>query len=46
MVMGRSMRNWGGVTVDQKCYINQRGVKDIRKVCQLMDGEVMVMREV
>ena len=33
---GASKGDWGGVTVDQKCDINQRGVKDIIKVCQLM----------
>ena len=35
MVMGRSKGDWGGVTVDQKCDINQRGVKDIKKIYQL-----------
>ena len=37
--MGRSKGDWGGVdlTVDQKNDINHRGVKDIRKVCQLME---------
>ena len=33
-----SKGDWGGVTVDQKCDINQRGVKDIIKVCQLMES--------
>ena len=39
---GGSKGDWGGVTVDQKCDINQRGLKDIGKVCHLME----VMREV
>ena len=37
MVLGRGKGDWGGVAVDQKCDIDQRDVKGIRKVCQLME---------
>ena len=37
MIMLRSKGGWGGVAVNQKCDINQIGVKAIRKVCQLME---------
>ena len=37
MVMGRRKGDWGGVAVDQKCNIDQKGVKGIKKVCQLME---------
>ena len=37
MVLGRSKGDLGGVAVDQKCDIGQRGVTCIRKVCQSME---------
>ena len=34
---GGKKRGWGDVTVDIQCDSDQRGVKGIRNMCQLME---------
>ena len=37
MVMRRSKGVWEGVITFRRCDSSQGGVKDVRKVCQLME---------